>query len=195
MPTLVLIAGAGTDRGVYRATVEALSGLGHEAIVPAPPARRSAGGPSDHPDAVAEALPRAGELVVVAHSLGAFAGPLVATRVPVEHLHPARADDPDAGRDRRGMVGEHSARGGDRGLLKRRLSCQPPPRSDSCGAGVVSPCSWPLGVCSLSGASSCCDGLPLSPPQEAPRNATVTSRAAARVRMRAMPQDAHSGRG
>ncbi len=80
---------------------------------------------------------------------------------------------------------------------ERRLSCQPPPdpRSESAGAGVVSPCCWPLGVCSLSGASSCCDGLALSPPQAAPKNATVTtSKAAARVRIRAMPPDARSGR-
>jgi pimeloyl-ACP methyl ester carboxylesterase len=42
--------------------------------------------PSDHADAVAEAAPRADELVVVAQSLGAFTGPLVTTRVPVARL-------------------------------------------------------------------------------------------------------------
>src|SRR5947209_14903066 len=42
--------------------------------------------PSNQSDAVVEALPRDPELVVVAQSLGAFAGPLVATRVPVAQL-------------------------------------------------------------------------------------------------------------
>ena len=86
MPTFVLIPGAGIDPHVYRATVEALSDLRHEAIAPALPLDAQEATPSDHADAVAEALPRAGELVVVAHSLGAFTGPLVATRVPVEQL-------------------------------------------------------------------------------------------------------------
>ena len=43
-------------------------------------------GPSDHADAVAAAVAGQDELIVVAQSLGAFAGPLVAARVPVAQL-------------------------------------------------------------------------------------------------------------
>lgn len=42
--------------------------------------------PSDHADAIARAVPRDAEIVVVAQSLGAFTGPLVASRVPVARL-------------------------------------------------------------------------------------------------------------
>ena len=42
--------------------------------------------PSDHADAVAHAVPSDSELVVVAQSLGAFTGPLVAARIPVASL-------------------------------------------------------------------------------------------------------------
>jgi hypothetical protein len=34
VPAFVLIPGAGTDPRVYRATIEALVGLGHEAVAP-----------------------------------------------------------------------------------------------------------------------------------------------------------------
>jgi alpha-beta hydrolase superfamily lysophospholipase len=84
--TFVLIPGAGADPRVYRATIEALAAIGHDAVAPALPLDDQETTPSDHADAVAEAVPRAGELVVVAQSLGAFAGPLVATRVPVAQL-------------------------------------------------------------------------------------------------------------
>ena len=86
MPTFVLIPGAGTDPRVYRATIEALSALGHDAIAPPLPLGDQQTTPSVHADAVAEAVPRGRELAVVAQSLGAFTGPLVATRVPVAHL-------------------------------------------------------------------------------------------------------------
>lgn len=86
MPTFVLIPGAGTDPRVYRATVEALNGLGHDALAPTLPLDDQDATPSDHADAVAEAIAGAHELVVVAQSLGAFTGPLVTTRVPVAQL-------------------------------------------------------------------------------------------------------------
>src|SRR5215211_1514597 len=86
MPTFVLIPGAGTDPRVYRAAIDALSALGHDAMAPPLPLGDQRATPSDHADAVAEALPRGRELAVVAQSLGAFTGPLVATRVPVAHL-------------------------------------------------------------------------------------------------------------
>jgi len=84
LSTFVLIPGAGTDPRVYRATIEALGGLGHEAL--APPLDDEQATPSDHADAIAEGVPDGREVVIVAQSLGAFAGPLVATRVPVAQL-------------------------------------------------------------------------------------------------------------
>ena len=86
MATFVLIPGAGADPRVYRATIEALSALGHQAVAPALPLDDPEATPSDHADAVAAAAPTAGELVVVAQSLGAFTGPLVTTRLPVAQL-------------------------------------------------------------------------------------------------------------
>lgn len=86
MPTFVLIPGAGTDPRVYDATIEALRKLGSEAIAPPLPLRDQDATPSDHADAVAGAVPAGEDLVVVAQSLGAFSGPLVAARVPVAQL-------------------------------------------------------------------------------------------------------------
>jgi Alpha/beta hydrolase family len=84
--TFVLIPGAGTDPRVYAATIEELHALGHDALAPPLPLDDPGARPSDHADAVAAAVPRDAELVVVAQSLGAFAGPLVAARVPVARL-------------------------------------------------------------------------------------------------------------
>jgi hypothetical protein len=86
MTLFVLIPGAGTDPRVYRSTVAALSELGHEAVAPPLPLDDDAATPSDHADAVAEAVQGSEELVVVGQSLGAFSAPLVTTRVPVAQL-------------------------------------------------------------------------------------------------------------
>ena len=71
---------------MYAATIEALGDLGHEGLAPRLPLQNQDARPSDHADAVAALLPRDAEPVVVAQSLGAFTGPLVAARAPVEHL-------------------------------------------------------------------------------------------------------------
>ena len=86
MAVFVLIPGAGSDPRVYGATIEALGELGHEGLAPPLPLHDQDARPSDHADAIVGALPRDAELIVVAHSLGAFAGPLVAARVPVAQL-------------------------------------------------------------------------------------------------------------
>jgi pimeloyl-ACP methyl ester carboxylesterase len=86
VPTFVLIPGAGADPRVYSATIEALSALGHHAVAPALPLDDPEATSSDHADAIAAAVRGARELVVVAQSLGAFAGPLVATRIAVAQL-------------------------------------------------------------------------------------------------------------
>lgn len=86
MANFVLIPGAGTDPRVYGATIEALRELGHDGLAPPLPLDDRDAGPSDHADAVAATVAGEAELVVVAQSLGAFAGPLVAARVPVAQL-------------------------------------------------------------------------------------------------------------
>lgn len=86
MATFVLIPGAGTDPRVYGATIEALRDLGHEGLAPPLPLGDRAASPSDHADAIAAAVAGEAVLIVVAQSLGAFAGPLVAARVPVARL-------------------------------------------------------------------------------------------------------------
>jgi hypothetical protein len=82
----VLIPGAGTDPRVFGTTIDALADLGHEAVAPPLPLDDDAATPSDHADAVAAGIPGRQGVVVVAQSLGAFAGPLVAERVPVARL-------------------------------------------------------------------------------------------------------------
>jgi hypothetical protein len=86
MATFVLIPGAGTDPRVYASTIEMLGVLGHDALAPPLPLHDQAARPTDHADAVARALPSHAEIVVVAQSLGAFVGPLVAARAPVARL-------------------------------------------------------------------------------------------------------------
>jgi pimeloyl-ACP methyl ester carboxylesterase len=60
--------------------------LDHDALAPPLPLQDPQATPSDHADVVARALPGDGEIVVVAQSLGAFVGPLVAARAPVSLL-------------------------------------------------------------------------------------------------------------
>jgi pimeloyl-ACP methyl ester carboxylesterase len=79
--TFVLIPGAGTDPQVYGRAIEELGELGHDALAPPLPLEDEDARPSDHAAAVAGATPARGDLVVVAQSLGAFAGPLVADQV------------------------------------------------------------------------------------------------------------------
>jgi pimeloyl-ACP methyl ester carboxylesterase len=86
MATFVLIPGAGADPRVYAATIEMLRMLGHDALAPPLPLEDQDARPSDHADAVTRAIPTDAEIVVVAQSLGAFAGPLVAARTPVSLL-------------------------------------------------------------------------------------------------------------
>jgi len=82
----VLIPGAGSDPHVWDATIRELVALGHGAIAPPLPLSDSAARPSDHAAAVLAAIPAGREVVVVAHSLGAFSGTLVAAGLPGSRL-------------------------------------------------------------------------------------------------------------
>ena len=81
MTTFVLIPGAGTDPQVYASTISELRERGHHALAPALPLEDPDATPSRHAASVASATPRGEDIVVVAQSLGAFAGPLVADEV------------------------------------------------------------------------------------------------------------------
>lgn len=81
MATFVLIPGAGTDPQVYGATIDELRALDHDAVAPPLPLGDPDAHPSDHARAIASATPTRGDVVIVAQSLGAFAGPLVADEI------------------------------------------------------------------------------------------------------------------
>lgn len=86
MADFLLIPGAGSDPRVYEATIEGLRALGHEAVAPALPLDDDAATPSDHAAALTAAAPAGVEVVIVAQSLGAFAGSLVADRISASLL-------------------------------------------------------------------------------------------------------------
>jgi hypothetical protein len=84
--TFVLIPGAGSDPRVYGATIAALRDLGHDGVAPPLPLEDAAATPSDHAAAVVAAVAGLPETVVMAQSLGAFAGPLAADQIEARML-------------------------------------------------------------------------------------------------------------
>jgi pimeloyl-ACP methyl ester carboxylesterase len=83
MATYVLIHGGGGSAWEWHLVAAELRRRGHEVVaVDLPIEDQSAGWP-EYADAVVDALGDRTDLVVVAHSLGAFTGPLVCARVPV----------------------------------------------------------------------------------------------------------------
>jgi pimeloyl-ACP methyl ester carboxylesterase len=84
--TFALIHGGGGSAWDWHLVVLALGERGHEAIAVDLPCDVESAGWWDYADAVVEAIDEPTDLVVVAHSLGAFTGPLVCERVPVDLL-------------------------------------------------------------------------------------------------------------
>src|ERR1700690_718739 len=85
--TFVLIPGAGIDPGAWCWTVAELEARGHQALAPRLPLDDPDAEPSDHAEAVIDAVRRLrGPVVVVGQSLGAFAASLVAARIEVSQL-------------------------------------------------------------------------------------------------------------
>ncbi len=82
MSLFVLIPGAGADPQVYESTIDELGLLGHDALAPPLPLDDPRARPSDHAAAVLSATPASEDVVIVAQSLGAFAGTLVAAAMP-----------------------------------------------------------------------------------------------------------------
>lgn len=92
MTTYVLVPGADGRAWFWHRLVPELRRRGHDAVAVGLPAESTAG-LTEYADAVVEAVGDAAtdlsdlsELVVVAHSLGAFTGPLVCGRLPVRLL-------------------------------------------------------------------------------------------------------------
>ncbi|MDQ8044069.1 MAG: alpha/beta hydrolase [Solirubrobacteraceae bacterium] len=86
MATFVLVPGAGADPRVYGATIDALERRGHHAVAPPLPLADPDATPSDHAAAIVDGVPDRRDVVVVAQSLGAFAGPIAAERLGATRL-------------------------------------------------------------------------------------------------------------
>ena len=135
MATLVLIPGAGTDLASTtrrsRRWARWATAAWRRRCRSAMRTRR----PAIFADAVVGALPADGEFIVVAQSLGAFAGTLAVARAPVAQLILVAPMIPRPGESRR-MVGEHRPRGGDRRPARASRADEPwvptrSPRSSS----------------------------------------------------------------
>jgi pimeloyl-ACP methyl ester carboxylesterase len=86
MATFALIHGAG-DVGWYWHLVEPeLRERGHDVVAPDLPCDDDSAGLSEYTDTVVAAIGDRRDIVVVAQSFGAFVGPLVCDRMPVELL-------------------------------------------------------------------------------------------------------------
>ncbi|KAA1424932.1 alpha/beta hydrolase [Mumia zhuanghuii] len=91
MTTYILIPGAGGDPAYWSQLVPELERRGHTAIAVDIPQHDEAAGIQDHVQTVLDAMtaydvPSDAAPVVVAQSMGAFIGPLVCARLPVELL-------------------------------------------------------------------------------------------------------------
>jgi pimeloyl-ACP methyl ester carboxylesterase len=88
MATYVLIHGASTDSWDWHRVIPLLTAAGHDVIAPDLPVADPSCGIPEYTDSVLATIgdPAPDDLIVVAHSLGAFTGALLATRIPVKLL-------------------------------------------------------------------------------------------------------------
>ena len=87
VPTFVLVPGAGGDAWFWQPLVEELDQRGIPAVPVDLPAGDENAGLADYADTVLDAIADVtAPLVVVAHSLGGFTGPVVCARRPAEML-------------------------------------------------------------------------------------------------------------
>ena len=87
MATFVLIHGAGGRGSDWDLVAAELRAAGHEALAVDLPCEDESAGLTEYRDAVLDAIgDRRHDLVLVAQSLGGFTAPLVADRIPVEHI-------------------------------------------------------------------------------------------------------------
>ena len=86
MATFALIPGAGGDPWEWHRLVPELEARGHQAIAVRLPSEDDAAGWAEYADSVVDAIGGAGEVVLVAESMGGFTAPVVCTRRPVDLL-------------------------------------------------------------------------------------------------------------
>lgn len=84
MATFVVIPGAGDVASNWDLVAAELRERGHEVVAVDLPVDDESAGLAEYADTVVAAIGDRGDLVLVAHSLGAFTAPLVCARVPVE---------------------------------------------------------------------------------------------------------------
>lgn len=86
MATYVLIHGGGGSAWEWHLVAAELRERGHDVVAVDLPIEDESAGWSEYAAAVVDAIGDRTDLVVVAHSLGGFTGPLVCARVPVDLL-------------------------------------------------------------------------------------------------------------
>jgi pimeloyl-ACP methyl ester carboxylesterase len=86
MATYVLIHGGGGSAWEWHLVAAELRDRGHDVVAVDLPIEDESAGWSEYADTVVDAIGDRTDLVVVAHSLGGFTGPLVCARVPVDLL-------------------------------------------------------------------------------------------------------------
>ncbi len=97
MATFVLIHGAAVDSWYWGPLAAELREQGHDVVAPELPCDDDSAGLAEYTDTVVEAVGDRRDLVVVAHSLGGFTGPLVCDRLPVKLLVMLQAQVPAPG--------------------------------------------------------------------------------------------------
>ena len=86
MTSFVLIPGAAADSWFWHLLTAELRGRGHDVVAPDLPYDDDSAGLSAYAETVIDAVGDRTDLVVVAHSFGAFTAPLVCDRVPADLL-------------------------------------------------------------------------------------------------------------
>lgn len=97
MATYALIHGAAVDAWYWHPLAAELRMRGHDVVAPDMPIADDSAGLAEYTDAVIDAIGDRTDLIVVAHSLGGFVGPLVCERVPVTLLVMLHAQIPSPG--------------------------------------------------------------------------------------------------
>jgi pimeloyl-ACP methyl ester carboxylesterase len=86
MATIAIVHGGGDSASSWQPVVAKLRELGHAPVAIDLPSEDPEASWPEYADAVAASVRGRTDIVVVAHSLGGFTGPLVCARVPVQQL-------------------------------------------------------------------------------------------------------------
>jgi pimeloyl-ACP methyl ester carboxylesterase len=84
--TFALIHGGGSSAWDWHLVAPALRERGHDPVAVDLPSENESAGWSEYAETIVRAVGSRGDLVVVAHSLGAFTAPLVCARLPAQLL-------------------------------------------------------------------------------------------------------------